>query len=189
MAKRKQPKKRPISKTEKKLRGKLRYQKTKLKKVTKAIYNDSKANNFDFNKKIGTYKLSTLINGEINDKMKPISNNIRELEKKLKRFNKNKKQKEAKSTEGLTPIDSLGSAWNRDNVEDQLLNTIFQFVDGLNVDTEADLILDRLFNHYYPMLDSTKTLRGWFNSHTASVDLYVDNMTAEELRELRQKRK
>ena len=189
MAKRKQPKKRPISKTEKKLRGKIRYQKTKLKKVTKAIYNDSKANNFDFNKKIGTYKLSTIINEEINEKMKPIANNIRELEKKLKRFDKNKKQKEEKSTEGLTPIKGLGSAWNRDNVEDQLLNSVYQFVDGFNVDTEADLILDRLFNHYYPMLDSTKTLRGWFDSHTASATLYVDNMTPEELRELRQKRK
>jgi hypothetical protein len=188
MAKRKQPKKRPISKTEKKLRGKLRYQKTKLKKVTKAIYNDSKANNFDFNKKIGTYKLSTLINEEINEKMKPISNNIRELEKKLKRFDKNKKKKEEKSTEGLIPK-SFGSAWNRGDIEQELLNTIYQFVDGLNVDTEADLILDRLFNHYYPMLDSTKTLRGWFDSHTASVELYVDNMTTEELRVLRQKRK
>ena len=188
MSKRKQPKKRPISKTEKKLRGKLRYQKTKLRKVTKAIYNDSKANNFDFNKKIGTYKLSTLINEEINQKMKPISNNIREIEKKLKRFDKNKKQKEAKRTEGLIPK-SFGSAWSRGDIEQELLNTIYQFVDGLNVDTEADLILDRLFNHYYPLLDSRKTLRGWYNSHTANIDLYVDNMTDEELKELKQRRK
>lgn len=188
MAKKKQPKKRPISKTEKKLRGKLRYQKTKLKKVTKAIYNDSKANNFQFDKKIGTYKLSTLINEEINEKMKPISNTIRDLNKKLERFDKKKKPKEQKSTEGLEPK-SFGSAWNRGDVEKELLQTIFQFVDGLNVDTEADLILDKLFNNYYPMLDSTKTLRGWYDSHTASIELYVDNMTPEELRELRRPRK
>ena len=188
MAKKKKPKKRPISKTEKKLRGKLRYQKTKLKKVTKAIYNDSKANNFQFDKKIGTYKLSTLINEEINEKMKPLANNIRELEKKLKRFDKNKKKKEQKNTEGLEPK-SFGSAWNRGDIEKELLQGIFQFVDGFNVDTEADLILDKLFNYYYPMLDSTKTLRGWYDSHTASIELYVDNMTPEELRELRRPRK
>lgn len=188
MAKKK-PKKRIQSKTEKKLRGKLRYQKTKLKKVQKDIYNDSKNYNFDFNKKIGDVKLTKLITDEINNSMKPIANNIRDLNKKLERFNKlDQKEVTIKDTEGLE-LKTFGSVWKRDLFEKELIDGIFQFVDNINVDTDSDLIFDTLFNKYYPLLNSTTILRGWYDSHTTNVDLFVDNMTSKELADLKKKRK
>jgi hypothetical protein len=188
MAKKK-AKKRVQSKTEKKLRGKLKYQKTKLKKVQKAIYNDSKKYGFDFNTKIGDVKLTKLINDEINNSMKPIANEIRLLNKKLERFNKLDKKKEVvKDTEGLE-LQTFGSVWERNDFEKELLSGYYQFVDEINVDTDSDLIFDNLFNNYYPLINSTNILRGWFDSHTRNVDLFVDNMTEKELADLKKKRK
>ena len=185
----KKPKKRVQSKTEKKLRGKLRYQKTKAKKIQKAIYKDSKDNNFDFNKKIGDSKLSTLINKEINETLKPVRNNIRELNKKLERFSKLDKPKKEKERDldGIE-IKTFGSVWQRAEIEDELFNGFFQFVDNLNIDTDSDLIFDNLFEMYYPVMDSQKILRGYYNSLTTNVDLFVDNMTAEELKALKKRK-
>lgn len=188
MAKKK-PKKRVQSKTEKKLRGKLRYQKTKLKKVQRDIYNDSKKYNFDFNKKIGDVKLTKLINDEINNSMKPIANKIRDLNKRLERFNKLDKKKETiKDTDGLE-LKTFGSVWDRNEFEKELLSGFYQFVDNINVDTDSDLIFDTLFNKYYPLINSTNILRGWFDSHLRNVDLFVDQMTSKELADLKKKRK
>ena len=116
-------------------------------------------------------------------------NNIRELNKKLERFSKLDKPKKEKERDldGIE-IKTFGSVWQRAEIEDELFNGFFQFVDNLNIDTDSDLIFDNLFEMYYPVMDSQKILRGYYNSLTTNVDLFVDNMTAEELKALKKRK-
>jgi hypothetical protein len=118
-------KKKKISKTEQKLRNQLRYNRSVLNKEANEIYNTLKDNNFDVNKKIGSYSIGTtidLLNKKQLDRKNKIDKIVEKLEKRFKYKSKVfNEQKEYDDNEDFTePID-LGNAWDVKDILLQLM--------------------------------------------------------------------
>ena len=159
--------KKKISKTEKKLRGQLKYKRSVIAKISKSITEKMKEFKNDFNSVIdnkGT-KLKKFINEKGNEITKKNSE-LREITEKLQRrfkFKPVKGAKEPKEYDEDKGEDKvlLGFAWDRQEIESQLFDFgDYATINKKKIKTDLDAILD-LLNNLYSQMDSTTVLVGY----------------------------
>lgn len=164
---------RKISKTEKTLRGKLKYVRSKINKASAEILELSKKYNYDYSSQV-TKKtnLNTEIQKIIEGKILKANKAENELLKKLQRFKYKPKTKiQIADPEEYDDRIELGKAWERKEIDDQLFNGIFKSVDGMNIKSKLPAILQRLLQ-LISLLESKKILVGYTKGR--NIDLFVE---------------
>ena len=171
MSKKRRAKK--ISKTEKKLRGQLKYIRSKISKANKEVLNLSKKFNFDYSAKVtNKTTLNTEIQKIIEDKVLKSNKRENEILKKLERFKYKAKGKyEIANEEEYEDRLELGKAWERKEIDEQLFKGIFTTVNGLSISKKLPEILNKLLS-LVGQMESKTILIGYVKGK--NIDLYIE---------------
>ena len=167
-------KKKIISKTEKTLRGKLKYQRAKNNKEVKALSKDMQENFFRISTKTkGSKTKKSTDYWERNKSIMQRNKTIEDLENKLKRFKYKKRVPKKIETESNTlEPQKLGHAWQISEFYETL--KFVKFYQGVSIGKSRRKMQSDLINEVLNMNDSTDIL--W-----AITDMF-DNLLYFEIR-------
>lgn len=170
----KKNKKKKISKTEKKLRNQLRWNREVIRKKYNKLYELLKNNNFNTDKKIGKKTIGTKIL-ELQDEETERLEKIKLIEQKLqKRFKyKLRKPKEVEisedSDEFMEEIE-IGSAWDIKDIINQLLG--YMQYKGLSINKVKDKVIKDAFK-IISMMQSNDVFKILVNSFDNILAMYI----------------
>ena len=172
MSKKRRAKK--ISKTEKKLRGQLKYIRSKISKANKEVLDLAKKYNYDYSAKVtNKTNLNTEIQKIIENKVLKSNKRENEILKKLERFKYKAKGKyEIANEEEYTRRVELGKAWERNEIDQQLFKLdLYNTIDSLSIKTKLPQILILLLR-LIGLMDSNSLLVGYVKGK--NIDLYIE---------------
>lgn len=172
------PKARKISKTEKTLRGKLKYQRSKINKVNKQITKLLKENNYNYEAKLPE---GVKLNAKINSLMEVVTkenNKVTELiykiEKRFKKYKPKNPVKEAREEMENEDRAELGKVWERKDIENQIFNILpISSVMKRSFKKDTDSIYD-ILNNFYSKMNSRVILVGYINERTGNLFLQIE---------------
>jgi hypothetical protein len=171
--KRKKLPKKKISKTEKKLRNQLRWNREVIRKKYNKLYELLKNNNFNTDKKIGKKTIGTKI-VELQDEETERLDKIKLIEQKLeKRFKyKLRKPKEVEISKDSNEFKEeleLGNAWDIKDIINQLLD--YMQYKGVSINKVKDKVIKDAFK-IISMMQSNDVFKILVNSFDNILNMY-----------------